>query len=349
LILLLKNLIFYLFVIDPQGHFGVSLGDLFLFGCFMKPVSQTQTIRKSILDEIGKTPILRIRKLTDHLKPGVEVWAKLEMFNPGGSVKDRPALQMILDAEASGELTPGKVILDSTSGNTGIAYAMIGAVKGYQVELVMPSSVSIERRYVIESYGAKLILSDPLEGSDGAILMSRDIFAADPGRYFKPDQYNNPSNPRAHYLHTAPEIWEQTPGRVTHFVATLGTSGTLMGTGKRLKELNPDVQVVAIEPPEFHGIEGLKNMDVSIIPGIYDTSVWDQKVQVETEEAYDAARSLTHRLGLLVGQSCGAAMVGALKVAETLDEGVVVTLFADSGEKYMSTPLWRLDERGEHV
>ena len=310
----------------------------------METVDQTQVVRKSILDEIGHTPILRLTQLTDHLKPKVEVWAKLEMFNPGGSIKDRPALQMILDAEASGLLTPGKVILDSTSGNTGIAYAMIGVVKGYQVELVMPSSVSIERRYVIQSYGAKLILSDPLEGSDGAILMCRDILAADPERYYKPDQYNNPSNPKAHYLHTASEIWEQTQGRVTHFVATLGTSGTLIGTGRRLKELNPDVKIVAIEPPEFHGVEGLKNMDVSIVPGIYDASVWDEKVQVETEDAYDAARRLTRELGLLVGQSCGAAMVGALKVAETLDEGVVVTLFPDSGEKYMSTPLWRLDK-----
>jgi S-sulfo-L-cysteine synthase (O-acetyl-L-serine-dependent) len=344
LILLLNNLIFNLFVIDPQGYFRCSCGALFLIGYFMETVDQPQVVRKSILDEIGHTPILRLTQLTDHLKPKVEVWAKLEMFNPGGSIKDRPALQMILDAEASGLLTPGKVILDSTSGNTGIAYAMIGVVKGYQVELVMPSSVSIERRYVIQSYGAKLILSDPLEGSDGAILMCRDILAADPERYYKPDQYNNPSNPKAHYLHTASEIWEQTQGRVTHFVATLGTSGTLIGTGRRLKELNPDVKIVAIEPPEFHGVEGLKNMDVSIVPGIYDASVWDEKVQVETEDAYDAARRLTRELGLLVGQSCGAAMVGALKVAETLDEGVVVTLFPDSGEKYMSTPLWRLDK-----
>ena len=310
----------------------------------MTTVASKPLIRKSILDEIGNTPILRITKLTDHLKPGVEVWAKLEMFNPGGSVKDRPALQMILDAEASGQLTPEKVILDSTSGNTGIAYAMIGAAKGYRVELVMPESVSIERRYVIQSYGAELILSDPLEGSDGAILMCRDILAANPEKYYKPDQYNNPSNPKAHQVHTASEIWDQTQGRVTHFVATLGTSGTLMGTGRGLKALNPNVKVVAVEPPEFHGIEGLKNMDVSIVPGIYDASVWDEKVQIDTEDAYDAARRLTHQLGLLVGQSCGAAMMGALKVAESLDEGVIVTLFPDSGEKYMSTPLWRLDK-----
>ena len=308
-----------------------------------------QAIGASIADEIGNTPMLRIRRLTDHLKAGVEIWAKLEMFNPGGSVKDRPALQMILDAEASGELTPGKVILDSTSGNTGIAYAMIGAAKGYRVALVMPESVSIERRYVIQSYGAELILSDPLEGSDGAILKCREILAADPDRYYKPDQYNNPSNPKAHELHTAPEIWEQTQGRVTHFVATLGTSGTVMGTGRGLKAQNPDVQVVAIEPPEFHGIEGLKNMDVSIVPGIYDPKGWDEKIQVDTEVAYDVARRLTRELGLLVGQSCGAAMAGALQVAEQLDEGVVVTLFPDSGEKYMSTPLWRLDEGADDV
>ena len=306
-------------------------------------LAQSVGIRQSILDAIGNTPLLRILGLADKIKSNVEIWAKLEMFNPGGSVKDRPALQMIIDAEESGALTSEKVILDSTSGNTGIAYAMIGAAKGYGVKLVMPESVSIERRYTIQSFGAELVLSDPLEGSDGAILMCREILASDPDRYYKPDQYNNPSNPKVHYLRTAPEIWDQTQGRVTHFVATLGTSGTLMGTGRRLKEFNPDVQVVAIEPPEFHGIEGLKNMDVSIVPGIYDPTVWDQKMQVVTEDAYDAARWLMRDMGLLVGQSCGAAMVGALKVAETLDEGVVVTMFPDSGEKYMSTPLWRFD------
>lgn len=300
------------------------------------------SIRPSILDEIGNTPLLRIRKFIDPLKP-VELYAKLEMFNPGGSVKDRPALQMILDAEASGALTPEKTILDSTSGNTGIAYAMIGAAKGYRVDLVMPANASVERRHVIQAYGGRLVLSDPTEGSDGAILKCREMLAADPGRYYKPDQYNNPSNPKAHFLHTAPEIWAQTGGRITHFVATIGTSGTLVGTGRRLKELNPDIQVIAVEPPEFHGIEGLKNMDVSIVPGIYDPSVYDRKIRVETEEAYAAVRRLARELGLLVGQSCGAALVGALRVAEEAGEGVVVTLFPDSGEKYMSTPLWRLE------
>tara|TARA_A100001037_G_scaffold286918_1_gene295813 strand:- start:1235 stop:2161 length:927 start_codon:yes stop_codon:yes gene_type:complete len=293
----------------------------------------------TVLDAIGNTPLLEVRGLGD-LPEKVSIHAKLETMNPGGSVKDRPALQMILDAEASGELTPGKIILDSTSGNTGIAYAMIGAAKGYQVELVMPESVSIERRHVIEAYGARLVLSDPLEGSDGAILKAREILESDPDRYYKPDQYNNPSNPKAHYLYTAPEIWEQTAGRVTHFLATLGTSGTLVGTGRRLKELNPAIEIIAIEPPEFHGIEGLKNMDVSIVPGIYDAEVWDRKVQVETEDAYDTARRLTRELGLLVGQSCGASMAASIEVARGLDEGVVVTVFPDSGEKYMSTPLW---------
>ncbi len=296
----------------------------------------------SVLDAIGNTPLLEVKGLAS-LSEDVSIHAKLETFNPGGSVKDRPALQMIQDAEASGELTHDKVILDSTSGNTGIAYAMIGAALGYRVELVMPQSVSIERRHVIEAYGAKLVLSDPVEGSDGAILKCREILEADPERYYKPDQYNNPSNPKAHYLHTAPEIWEQTGGRVTHFLATLGTSGTLVGTGRRLKELKPEVEIIAIEPPEFHGIEGLKNMDVSIVPGIYDAEVWDQKVQVETEDAYDTARRLTREFGLLVGQSCGAAMAAARDVAESLDRGVVVTLFADSGEKYLSTPLWSGD------
>ncbi len=295
----------------------------------------------SVLDAIGNTPLLEVKGLVD-LEPGVSIHAKLETFNPGGSVKDRPALQMILDAEASGALTPDKVILDSTSGNTGIAYAVIGAARGYKVELVMPESVSIERRHVIEAYGARVILSDPVEGSDGAILKCREVFDANPDSYYKPDQYNNPSNPKAHYLQTAPEIWEQTDGKVTHFLATLGTSGTLVGTGRRLKELNPEIEIIAIEPTEFHGIEGLKNMDISIVPGIYDPDVWDRKVQVETELAYDMARRLTRELGLLVGQSCGAAVAACVDVAAELTNGVVVTVFPDSGEKYMSTPLWKV-------
>ena len=303
------------------------------------------SIASSILEQIGSTPLLRIRKLVDHLQ-GVELYAKLEMFNPGGSVKDRPALQMIRDAEAAGDLTPEKIIIDSTSGNTGIAYAMIGAALDYRVELVMPESVSVERRNVIRSFGADLVLSDPVEGSDGAILKCREIVEQNSGLYYKPDQYNNPSNPKAHYLHTAPEIWEQTNGRITHFVATLGTSGTVMGTGRRLKEFNPEIQIVAVEPPEFHGIEGLKNMDVSIVPGIYDPEIYDAKIRVETEDAYEAVRILTREMGILAGQSSGAALVGALRVAEKAGSGVVVTLFPDSGEKYLSTPLWRTEGEG---
>ncbi len=303
-------------------------------------------LRSSILKVVGNTPLLRLQRCVEHLED-VALYAKMEMFNPGGSVKDRPVLQMILDAEASGALTPDKVIIDSTSGNTGIAYAMVGAARGYQVELVMPANVSMERRHVIQSYGAGLVLSDPTEGSDGAILKCREILAGNPDRYYKPDQYNNPSNPKAHYLHTAPEIWEQTGGRITHFVTTLGTSGTLVGTGRRLKEYNPDIRVIAIEPPEFHGIEGLKNMDVSIVPGIYDASVYDEKIRVETEDAYDMVRRLTREMGILVGQSSGAALVGALRVAEAAGSGVVVTLFPDSGEKYMSTSMWQEEKRGD--
>jgi len=223
---------------------------------------------------------------------------------------------------------------------------MIGAALGYRVELVMPESVSMERRHVIHSFGADLVLSDPVEGSDGAILQCREIVDQNPGVYFKPDQYNNPSNPKAHYLHTASEIWEQTNGRITHFVATLGTSGTVMGTGRRLKELNPEIKIVVVEPPEFHGIEGLKNMDVSIVPGIYDAKRYDNKIRVETEEAYEAVRILTREMGILAGQSSGAALVGAIRVAEEAESGVVVTLFPDSGEKYLSTSLWRLDGEG---
>ena len=314
----------------------------------LNPEAETETrnrfsVRSSILEEIGNTPLLRIRKCVEHL-PDVALYAKLETFNPGGSVKDRPALQMIRDAEASGDLTPEKILIDSTSGNTGIAYAMIGAALGYRVKLVMPENVSVERRYVIRSYGADLVLSDPVEGSDGAILKCREIVEENPGLYYKPDQYNNPSNSKSHYLHTAPEIWSQTEGRITHFVASLGTSGTVMGTGRRLKEFDPDIRIIAVEPPEFHGIEGLKNMDVSIVPGIYDPSVFDEKIRVETEDAYEAVHVLTRELGILAGQSSGAALVAALRVAERAGSGVIVTLFPDSGEKYLSTPLWRFEE-----
>lgn len=298
-------------------------------------------IGRTIVEQIGNTPLLRLRDTA--IPPGVEVYAKLEFFNPGGSVKDRPARRMIEDGEREGRLVPGKIILDSTSGNTGIAYAMIGASKGYPVKLAMPANVSRERKAVLAAYGAEVVYTDPGELSDGAILEARKIYEADPDAYFKPDQYNNPSNWQAHYDTTAPEIWEQTQGRVTHFIATIGTSGTVMGTGRGLKRFNKDIQIIAAEPADpFHGIEGLKHMESSIVPGIYDESFLDRKVAVDTEDAYDTALRLPREYGTLVGQSSGAAYWSAIEVARQLKEGVVVTIFCDSGDKYMSTPMWQL-------
>ena len=298
-------------------------------------------IERTIVEQIGNTPLLRLQDAA--IPPDVEVYAKLEFFNPGGSVKDRPARRMIEDGEREGILVPGKTILDSTSGNTGIAYAMIGASKGYPVKLAMPANVSQERKAVLAAYGAEVVYTDPGELSDGAILEARKIYEADPDAYFKPDQYNNPSNWQAHYDTTAPEIWEQTQGRVTHFIATIGTSGTVMGTGRGLKRFNKDIQIIAAEPADpFHGIEGLKHMESSIVPGIYDESFLDHKVAVDTEDAYDTALRLPREYGTLVGQSSGAAYWSAIEVARQLKEGVIVTIFCDSGDKYMSTPMWQL-------
>jgi S-sulfo-L-cysteine synthase (O-acetyl-L-serine-dependent) len=296
----------------------------------------------SVLDLIGNTPLLEITRLTAGLlRPGVRIFAKLEGFNPGGSVKDRAARKMIELGMARGDLRPGKVILDSTSGNTGIALAMVGAAIGYPVELVMASNVSRERKKIIEAFGAKPIYSDPLEGSDGAIVLCRKIIDADPDRYFKPDQYNNEANPLAHFETTGPEIWRQTEGMVTHFLAGIGTSGTVMGTGRFLKSRNPKVKVIAVEPDDaMHGLEGLKHMATSIVPGIYHESELDDKIQVNTEDAYEMVYALGQFEGILVGQSSGAAMVAALKLASSLREGTVVTVFADFGEKYLSTNLW---------
>lgn len=295
----------------------------------------------TILDQIGGTPLFRLTRVTRGLRPSVEVFLKAEWFNPGGSVKDRPVLRMILDAERDGRLTAGKTLLDSTSGNAGIAYAMIGAVKGYPVELVMPANASEERKRIIAAYGARIVVSDPLEGSDGAILLAREIHGRDPARYATLDQYNNPSNWRAHYDTTGPEILEQTGGRVTHFVAGLGTTGTLMGVGRRLHEANPRIEVVAVEPDAaLHGLEGLKHLATSIVPGIYDSSVHDQKLTVSTEAAYAMARRLSREEGLFVGESAGAAVEAALAVARDLREGVVVVIAPDGGDRYLSTPLW---------
>jgi cysteine synthase B len=295
----------------------------------------------SALDLVGNTPLVELRRVRDGLAPGVRLFAKLEGFNPGGSVKDRPALKMIEDGLARGALVPGKTILDSTSGNTGIALAMVGAALGYPVELVMPGNVSTERKKVVAAFGAKVIYSDPLEGSDGAIRLCRTILKEAPERYFKPDQYNNPANSLAHYETTGPEIWTQTDGRVTHFIAGIGTGGTIMGTGRYLKERNPAVQIIAAEPDDaFHGLEGLKHMATSIVPGIFHEDELDRKIGVPTDEAYDMVYRLGREEGLLVGQSCGAALVAALGVARGLREGTVVVLFPDFGDRYLSTKMW---------
>ncbi len=297
---------------------------------------------RGVLDLIGNTPLLEVRRLTHGLlHPGVRVFAKLEGFNPGGSVKDRPALRMAQEGLRTGELRPGKVIVDSTSGNTGIALAMVGVALGYPVELVMAANASRERMRIIEAFGAKVILSDPLEGSDGAILLCREIIERAPDRYFKPDQYNNEFNAMAHFETTGPEIWRQTEGRVTHFVAGIGTGGTVMGTGRYLKSQNPGVKIIAVEPDDpMHGLEGLKHMASSIVPGIYHEEELDAKIPVSTEDAYDMVYALGQTEGLLVGQSAGAAMVVALRLARSLKEGCVVVLFADFGDKYLSTNLW---------
>jgi len=289
-----------------------------------------QTIVGSILDRIGNTPLIRINRIGREFK-GVEIYAKAEWFNPGGSIKDRPALRMIEEAERSGKLTKDKVILDSTSGNTGIAYALIGRVKGYRVEMVMPESVCERRRNAIMAYRANITFTDPAEGSDGAIREARRMLRENPDKHFYPDQYNNPANPLAHYETTGPEIISQTEGSVTHFVAGMGTSGTAMGTGRRLKEYNPSIEVIGVEPEGgLHGIEGLKHMASAIVPGIYDEGFLDYKVSVRTEDAYEMTTRLAEEEGLLVGHSSGAATVGALAVASRIERGIIVAIFPDS-------------------
>lgn len=290
-----------------------------------------------LTDRVGDTPLLRLNHLAADLPSGVEVYAKAEWFNPGGSVKDRPALHIIEAAEQTGALTPDKVLIDSTSGNTGVAYAWIGATKGYRVALVMPENVSEERKKILRSYGAELIFSDPLEGSDGAIRLVRELVERDPDTYFYADQYNNPANWRAHFCNTGPEIWAQTQGRVTHFVAGVGTSGTLVGIARFLRRVQPELNVVAVEPEdELAIIEGLKHMETAIVPSIYDPDVIDRTVHVSPEQAYAMSRRLARDEGWFVGFSAGAAMHAALDVAHTLDEGVVVTILPDGGEKYLS-------------
>jgi len=293
---------------------------------------------------VGNTPLLRVR-LFEREFPRVEVHAKAEWFNPGGSVKDRAALSMIEDGEKRGALTRDKTIIDSTSGNTGIAYALIGAAKGYRVQLVMPRNVSAERKALVTAFGAEILYSDAGEGSDGAIRMVREIVAAQPERYFYPDQYSNPANPRAHYEGTASEILEQTGGRITHFVAGLGTTGTFTGTSRRLKEHDASIRTIAVQPDDsFHGLEGLKHLPTAIVPRIWDQSLADEVWGCPTEPAYELARAIARSEGLLVGHSSGAALWAVRRLAGAIHEGVVVTIFPDSGDRYLSTGLYGAKE-----
>ncbi len=294
----------------------------------------------SILDQIGDTPLIRLQRVGRELE-GVEIYGKAEYFNPGGSVKDRPALSMIRDGERSGKLTPDKTIVDATSGNTGIAYAMIAAVKGYRVKLFLPANASPERKRILKAYGADLVLTDPALQTDGAIEACRDEFLSAPDKYFYPDQYNNPANWRAHYTTTGPEIWTQTENRITHFVTGLGTSGTFMGVGRFLRENAPDAELISMQPATgFHGLEGLKHMQTALVPGIYDDGLADRNVHVETEDAYDMVKRLARDEGLLVGLSSGANVVAALKVARETEQAVIVTVLCDGADKYLSDAMW---------
>jgi S-sulfo-L-cysteine synthase (O-acetyl-L-serine-dependent) len=308
-----------------------------------KAIQSTLGTRRadSVIDLIGNTPLIRLGKITQGLNSDVEIYAKAEWFNPGGSVKDRPALWMILEGVRSGKLTKDKIIMDSSSGNTAIAYAMLGAALGYRVELVTPENINIERKKTLEAFGSRIIYSSPLEGSDGAIKLAQKLRAEKPDKYFMPDQYNNPLNPISHYESTGPEILQQTRGRVTHFLAGVGTSGTLMGTGRRLREYNPNIKVVSIEPAEsLHGLEGLKHMATSIVPGIFDPIFPDERLYVPTEDSYRVMKELLKTEGIFVGHSGGAVIHATLEYAKRLDEGVLVTVLPDSGYRYLSGGIW---------
>jgi cysteine synthase B len=309
----------------------------------MVSVNQTSP-STDLLGQIGNTPLIRLQRIGREY-PAVEIYGKAEYFNPGGSVKDRPALNMILEGEHSGKLVPGKVILDATSGNTGIAYAMVAAAKGYAVKLCLPANASIERKRILKAYGAELVLTDPGEGSDGAIRKVREIFAADPDRYFYPDQYGNPANWQAHFHSTGPEIIRQTESRITHFLAAMGTSGTFMGVTRRLRQDLPSVFCCSAQPSSgFHGLEGLKHMPTAIVPDIYDPGLADRNVWLDTEEAHVMIKRLAREEGLLVGISAAANACGALHLARELHEqgkpAVIVTIFCDSADKYLSESFW---------
>jgi cysteine synthase B len=294
----------------------------------------------SVIDLIGHTPLLHLSRWAAE-KPAVEIHAKAEFLNPGGSVKDRAAAAILRDAQRQGRLRPDTIILDATSGNTGIAYAMIAAARGYKLTLCVPDNVTVERKRTLRAYGAELILTDPMEGTDGAIREARRLVAADPDRYFYADQYNNDANWRAHYETTAVEILEQTDGRVTHFVAGLGTSGTFVGVGRRLREYDSRIHLVSVQPDSpLNGIEGLKHMETAIRPGIYDSTLADEDVRVTTERAQALTRQLAADEGLLVGVSSGAALAASLDLAARIREGVIVTIFPDSGTRYLSERFW---------
>jgi cysteine synthase B len=298
----------------------------------------------ALLSRIGNTPLIRLAKVDDDL-PGVEIYAKAEFFNPGGSVKDRAGLNMILEGERSGKLTKNHVLLDATSGNTGIAYAMICAIKGYRAKLCLPSNASHERKQILKAYGAEMIFSDPGEGSDGAIRLCQKIFAEGAENYFYPDQYGNSANWRAHFEGTGPEIIRQTEGRVTHFVTSMGTSGTFMGTSRRLKQDLPHVKCISAQPSSgFHGLEGLKHMPTAIVPAIYDPTLADDNLWIETEDAYSMTRWLGRNEGLLVGMSSGANVHAAHEVGKKIvasgKSGVVVTMLCDGAAKYLSESFW---------
>jgi S-sulfo-L-cysteine synthase (O-acetyl-L-serine-dependent) len=307
-----------------------------------KPQAATRP-GKSVLECIGNTPLLRLERVGKDF-PNVEFVAKAEWFNPGGSVKDRPALNMIQAGLKSGALTPGKTIIDATSGNTGIAYAMIGAAMGYPVKLALPDSASHERKRILAAFRAELVMTPGDEATDGAIRKVHEIVAADPQKYFYPDQYSNPANWEAHYHGTANEIWNQTEGRITHFVAGLGTSGTFVGTTRRLRELNPKIRCVSLQPDApFHGLEGWKHMETALVPSIYDAKLADEDLEVSTEDSYKLVKRLAREEGLLVSPSAAAALAGCFKVAKSIprdQHAVIVTVFADSASKYLSERFW---------
>jgi len=303
-----------------------------------------RTEAEPLLATIGNTPLLRLDKIAREF-PGIEIFAKAEYFNPGGSVKDRAALNMVLDGERSGKLNRNRVILDATSGNTGIAYAMIGSNRGYQVKLVLPANASVERQRILKAYGAEMLFSDAADGSDGAIRLCRQVYMADPDRYFYPDQYNNPANWKAHFEHTGPEIIRQTGGRLTHFIAAMGTSGTFTGITRRLKRDLPEVKCYSAQPSSgFHGLEGLKHMPTAIVPGIYDEKLADGNLWIETEDAYRMVRRLAREEGLLVGISSGCNVHAATLLARDLaargETATIVTVLCDSAEKYLSEHFW---------